>query len=158
MSGSLPATCSWGLHYAATPSVRSLLSLTTVLGEDVRQVTGPVDEALSHGGRAVVSTVYRELRAFFGRVDRWQGESGSGEGDNDMVEPMRLMGGLLLRERDAVESIRLGRAEAVLAFLRLPRGVRGVPDGLGEALHGWKSGERAGAVLRILEEIQQILQ
>ncbi|KAJ5408305.1 hypothetical protein N7509_002188 [Penicillium cosmopolitanum] len=118
-----------------------------VLGDDVRQVTGPLDEALSHGGRQVVSTAYREFQAFFGRVDRW-----SGPGEEDMVEPMCGLARLLTRDGDAVESVRKGRAEAVLAFLRLRKSVRGVPDGLGEALRGWRAGERAGGVQGVLDE------
>jgi hypothetical protein len=127
-------------------SVR-LLSLTIVLGDDVRQVTGPLDAALSQGGRQVVSAAYRELQAFFGRVDRW-----SGPGEEEMVEPMGGLARLLTRDGDAVESVRKGRAEAVLAFLGLRKGVRGVPDGLGEALRGWRAGERAGGVQGVLDE------
>lgn len=113
----------------------------------MRQVTGPLDEALSHGGRQVVSTGYRELQAFFRRVDRW-----SGPGEEELVDPMGGLARLLTRDGDAVESVRKGRAEAVLAFLRLRKGVRGVPDGLGEALRGWRAGERAGGVQGVLDE------
>lgn len=129
-----------------------MLSLTTVLGVDVRQVTGPVGRALKQGGRAVVSTGYQELRAFFRRVDQW-----SGPGEEEMVEPMKGLGQLLVAEGDAVESVRKGRAEAVLAFLRLRRGVRGVPDGLGEALRGWRAGERMNSIQSVLDEAISLL-
>lgn len=129
-------------------SVR-MLSLTTVLGEGIRQVTGPVDDGLRHGGREVVSRVYRELQGFFERVGEceWAGDGGEG-----LMGPLGEMVGLIIREGDAVESVRKGRAEVVLKFLRMRREVRGVPDGLDEALRGWRESERAGGVQQVLDE------
>ncbi|KAJ5085652.1 hypothetical protein N7532_010423 [Penicillium argentinense] len=123
-----------------------------VLGENVRKVIAPLNQALSHGGRQVVSTAYRELQAFFGRVDRW---TGSDEGE--LVDPMRDLAGVLVCERDVVEAVRKDRAEAVLVYLRLRPGVRGVPDALGEALRGWRASERSESIQRILDQALGLL-
>lgn len=108
---------------------------------------GPLDKALTHGGRQVVCTVYDELQAFFGRVDQW-----AGAGETALAGPMGDLAGLLLHERDMVEVVRKGRAEAVLAFLKLRPVVRGVPDRLGETVRGWRASERSSAIQRILDE------
>ena len=125
-----------------------------MLGEGIRQVTGPVGDGLRHGDREVVSRVYRELQGFFERVgeceSQWQ--QGTGTSGEEMVGPLGEMVRLVIGDGDAVESIRKGRAEAVLKFLRVRREVRGVPDGLGEALRGWRVSERAGGVQQVLDE------
>jgi proteasome component ECM29 len=136
-----------------------LLSLTTVLGEYLRQVIGPLDQALTHGARQVVSTVYQELQAFFTRVDQWPGfteaapESASENGECVLAGPMRSLASLLVRDADAVEVVRKGRAEAVLSYLKLRPGVRGVPEArLGECLRVWRASERSSTVQRLLDE------
>jgi proteasome component ECM29 len=70
---------------------------------------------------------------------------------------MRDLAGVLVRERDAVEAVRKGRAEAVLVYLRLRPGVRGVPDALGEALRGWRASERSESIQRILDQALGLL-
>ena len=121
-----------------------MLSLTTVLGEYVEQMTGLLDQVFQHGGRQVISTGYEELRAFFTRVDTWISES-SGE------VSLTALANLLTGELDgSVESIRKGRAEAILAYLKLP--TQGVPDTLTAELRGWRASERSGGVQRVLDE------
>ncbi|KAJ6155055.1 hypothetical protein N7470_005621 [Penicillium chermesinum] len=117
------------------------------LGKYLQQVIGPLDKALTHGGRQVVCTVYDELQAFFTRVDQWVGT-----GEAALTGPMRDLAGLLLHDRDMVEVVRKGRAEAVLAFLKLRPAVRGVPASLGETVRGWRASERSHAIQRTLDE------
>ena len=137
-----------------------LLSLTTVLGNYMRQVIDPLDQALTHGDRQVVSTVYQELQAFFTRVDQWPGFT---EGVSEPVPeskqesvlagPMRSLASLLVRDGDAVEAVRKGRAEAILSYLKLRPGLRGVPEArLGESLRVWRAAERSSTVQRLLDE------
>lgn len=144
-----------------------LLSLTTVLGEYVRQVTGPLDQALTHGARQVVSTVYQELQAFFTRVVQWPGfteaapepapESKS-ESESVLAGPMRALASLLLRERDAVEVVRKGRAEAIVSYLKLRPDLRGVSEAqLGESLRVWRAAERSSTVQRLLDEALNVV-
>ncbi|KAJ5157537.1 uncharacterized protein N7482_008637 [Penicillium canariense] len=141
-----------------------------VLGGYVRQVIGPLDQALTHGARELVRTAYQELQAFFTRVDQWPGfTEAAAPGENDSAQqpppaprpepepvlagPMRALAGLLTRDRDAVEVVRKGRAEALLAYLNLPPEVRGVPEAqLGVSLRGWRAAERSSPVQRLLDE------
>ncbi|KAJ5996552.1 hypothetical protein N7522_008212 [Penicillium canescens] len=120
-----------------------------VLGEYVEQMTGLLDQVFQHGGRQVISTGYEELRAFFTRVDPWISES-SGE------ISLTALANLLTGELDgSVESIRKGRAEAILAYLKLP--TQGVPDTLPAELRGWRASERSGGVQRVLDEALALL-
>ena len=107
----------------------------------------PLDQALTHGGRQVVNTVYEELQAFIGRVDQW-----TGPGEQVLAAPMADLAQLLTRERNDVETVRKGRAEATLAFLKLRPAVRTVPDTMGESVRAWRAGERSVVVQRILDE------
>ncbi|KAJ5195123.1 uncharacterized protein N7498_008561 [Penicillium cinerascens] len=118
-----------------------------VLGRYIRQVIDPLDQALTHGGRQVVNTVYEELQAFIGRVDQW-----TGPGEQVLAAPMADLAQLLTRERNDVETVRKGRAEAILAFLKLRPAVRTVPDTLGGSVRVWRTGERSVVVQRILDE------
>ncbi|KAJ5172303.1 hypothetical protein N7492_004896 [Penicillium capsulatum] len=117
-----------------------------VLGDYVRRATGPLDRALTHGGRQVVRTVYRELQALFDRVNQWTGPD-----EEALVGPMKGLAELLTRERDAIEAIRKERAETMRAYLELRAGVRGVPDSLGSAVQEWRARERSGAIQQILD-------
>ncbi|KAI2788524.1 hypothetical protein POX_e06541 [Penicillium oxalicum] len=133
-----------------------------VLGEYVQQVIRPLDQAMTHGARQVVSTVYQELQAFFTRVQKWSGaaEAASGsavESDSALASalaaPMRSMASLLLRDSDAVEMVRKARAEAILAYLTVRPRVRGPPEAqLKESLRGWRTNERSSVVQRLLDE------
>lgn len=111
---------------------------------------GPLDQALTHGGRQVVNTVYEELRAFIERVDQW--DQWTGPGEQALAAPMADLAQLLTRERNDVETVRKGRAEAILSFLKLRPAVRTVPDTLGENVRVWRAGERSVMVQRILDE------
>lgn len=115
----------------------------------MHQVIDPLDQALTHGGRQVVSTVYEELQAFWHRVDQWTGPD-----EQRLAGPMMALAKLLTRDRDAVEVVRKGRAEAILAYLKLRPAVRGVvvADSLGEQVRKWRAGERSVAVQRILDQ------
>lgn len=130
-----------------------------MLGEYLRQVIGPLDKALTHGARQVVSTVYLELQAFFTRVDQWPGfteavsEPAPESKESVLAGPMRSLASLLMRDGDAVEAVRKGRAEAILAYLKLRPGLRGVPEArLGESLRVWRAAERSSTVQRLLDE------
>ncbi|CAG8128696.1 unnamed protein product [Penicillium salamii] len=115
------------------------------LGEYVEQMTGLLDQVLQHGGRQVVSTGYEELRAFFTRVDQWISDA---SGERQAV-PLNSLLKLLVWELDgSVEAIRKGRAEAILAYLKLDR----APDALLTSLREWRSSERSGTVQRLLDE------
>jgi proteasome component ECM29 len=144
-----------------------LLSLTTVLGNYIRQVIDPLDQALTHGARQVVSTVYQELQAFFTRVDQWPGFTEAAapesapenksqaelESESVLAGPMRGLTSLLLRERDAVEVVRKGRAEAIRSYLKLRPDLRGVCEAqVGECLRVWRAAERSSTVQRLLDE------
>lgn len=120
-----------------------------MLGKYVDQAIPPLDQALSHGGRPVVRTVYQELQALFDRVDQWTGPD-----EEDLAGPMQSLGGLLTRERDAVEVIRKERAETIRAYLALRAGVRGVPDGLGESVREWRRSERSVPIQHILDALR----
>ncbi|KAJ5948430.1 hypothetical protein N7454_001737 [Penicillium verhagenii] len=146
-----PATAGSGegqLPYG-TPLASAQLSLTTVLGGYIQQVIGPLDQALTHGGRQVVSTVYQELQAFFLRIDRW-----TGPGEQVLTGPMSDLAKLLAQDRNAVEVVRKGRAEAILAYLKLRPVVRDVPANFGDMLQVWRTSERSYTVQRILDEAQ----
>ena len=149
-----PATAGSGegqLLYG-NPLASAQLSLTTVLGGYVQQVIGPLDQALTHGGRQVVSTAYQELHAFFTRVDH------SMPGEQVLAGPMSDLAVLLTRDRDSVEAVRKVRSEAILAYLKLPPAVRGMPNILREILQGWRANERSETVRRILDEgLAQVL-
>lgn len=126
---------------------------TTVLGGYIRQVTGPLEQTLTHGGRPVVSTVYEELQAFWERVDRW-----SGPGEAALAGPMMTLAQLLTRDGDAVEAVRKGRAEAILTYLKLRPSIRGeVAAGMGEQIRQWRAGERSMAVQQILDQAMGLL-
>ncbi|KAF3393848.1 Proteasome component ECM29 [Penicillium rolfsii] len=133
---------------------------TEVLGNYMRQVINPLDKALTHGARQVVSTVYEELQAFFTRVDQWPGfteaaleSAPESQGEWVLAGPMRALASLLLRERDAVEAVRKGRAEAIRSYLKLRPGLRGASEmQLGESLRMWRAAERSSTVQRILDE------
>ena len=119
------------------------------------QTIGPLDQAFAHGNRQVLSTVYQEFQAFFVRIDRWttSGESlEHGVDEHVLVGPLSALASLLTRERDAVEAVRKGRAEAVLAYLRLRPAVRGEPELLAPTVRGWRQNERSIGVQRILDE------
>lgn len=115
-------------------------------------MSGPLDQALVHGGRPVVRTVYRELQAFFDRVDQW-----SGPEEQVLAGPMKALAELLTRERDAVEAVRKERAGAIRAYLKLRAGVRGVPDTLGAQMREWRANERSESVQHILDEALRTL-
>lgn len=116
-------------------------------------MTGPLEQTLTHGGRQVVSTVYEELQAFWERVDRW-----SAPGEQALAGPMMTLAELLTRDRDAVEAVRKGRAEAILTYLKLRPTVRGeVAEQLGEAIRQWRAGERSVAVQQILDQARALL-
>lgn len=137
-----------------------LLSLTTVLGNYMRQVIDPLDQALTHGARQVVSTVYQELQALFTRVDQWPGfteaapeSAPESKAESVLAGPMRGLASLLLRERDAVEVVRKGRAEAIRSYLKLRPDFRGVSEAqVGECLRVWRAAERSSTVQRLLDE------
>lgn len=134
----------------------------------MRQVIGPLDQALTHGARQVVSTVYQELQAVFTRVDQWPGfteaeaasepvpapGSASTSGSESVLAgPMRALASLLIRDGDAVETVRKDRAEAIRAYLKLRSSLRGVPEArLRECLRVWRAGERSSTVQRVLDE------
>lgn len=117
------------------------------------QVTGPLVQILHLGGRQVVSTGYDELRAFFTRVDQWIAlPDASGE---EMAVPLTALAEKILTgEVDgSVEAIRKGRAEAILAYLKLcPHAQAGVPDTLIVRVREWRASERSGPVQRLLDE------
>jgi proteasome component ECM29 len=149
-----PATAGSGegqLPYG-NPLASAQLSLTTVLGGYIQQVIGPLDQALTHGGRQVVSTVYQELQAFFLRLDRW-----TAPGEQVLAGPMNDLAILLTQDRNAVEVVRKGRAEAILVYLKLRPVVRDVPDSFGDMLRGWRASERSNTVQRILDEAQALM-
>lgn len=111
----------------------------------MEQMTGLLDQVLQHGGRQVVSTGYEELRAFFSRVDQWISDA-SGE---RQIVPLNSLSKLLIRELDgSVEAIRKGRAEAILAYLKLGS----APDALVTSLREWRGSERSGTVQKLLDE------
>lgn len=119
----------------------------------MQQVISPLDQALSHGGRPVVSTVYEQLQALWKRVDLW-----SGREEQVLSDPMKAIAGLLRQDREAVEAVRKGRAEATLAYLKLRPSLRGdVDDGLAEQVRQWRAAERSVAVQRILDEALGVL-
>lgn len=119
----------------------------------MEQVTGPLAQVLHQGGRQVVSTGYDELRAFFTRVDQWIVlPDASGE---QMAAPLTALADQTLTgEVDgSVEAIRKGRAEAILAYLKLcPHAQAGVPDTLIVRVREWRASERSGPVQRLLDE------
>lgn len=115
----------------------------------MRQAIPPLDQALTHGGRPVVRTVYQELQALFDRVDQWTGPDAEA-----LAGPMKALAGLLTYERDAIEAIRKERAETIRAYLKLRAGVRGVPDGLGETIREWRERERSVPIQHILDGLQ----
>lgn len=119
----------------------------------MEQVTGPLAQVLYQGGRQVVSTGYDEIRAFFTRVDQWIVlPDASGE---QMAAPLTALADqTLTREVDgSIEAIRKGRAEAILAYLKLcPHAQAGVPDTLIVRVREWRASERSGPVQRLLDE------
>ncbi|GLI72306.1 proteasome component M29 [Penicillium ochrochloron] len=133
---------------------------TEVLGNYMRQVIDPLDQALTHGARQVVSTVYQELQALFTRVDQWPGfteaapeSAPESKAESVLAGPMRGLASLLLRERDAVEVVRKGRAEAIRSYLKLRPDLRGVSEAqVGECLRVWRTAERSSTVQRLLDE------
>ncbi|KAJ5913485.1 hypothetical protein N7504_002368 [Penicillium tannophilum] len=149
-----PATAGSGEGQSpyGNPLASAQLSLTTVLGGYVRQVIGPLDQALTHGGRQVVSTVYQELQAFFLRMDRW-----TAPGEQVLAGPMNDLATLLTQDRNAVEVVRKGRAEAILVYLKLRPVVRDVPDSFCDMLRVWRTSERSNTVQRILDEAQALV-
>lgn len=125
-----------------------LLTLTTALGGYMRQVIGPLNQALTHGKRQVVSTVYEEVQAFWNRVDGW-----SAPDEQRLAGPMTDLAELLVRDGDAVEVVRKNRAEAMLGFLRLRPSVRGrVTDSFGAQIRKWRAIERSTLVQRVLDQ------
>lgn len=97
--------------------------------------------------------MYEELQAFWERVDRW-----SGPGEPELAGPMKALAELLTRDGDAVEMVRKGRAEAILAYLTLRPTVRGeVDERLGEQLRQWRAGERSIAVQQILDQALRVV-
>ncbi|KAJ5130149.1 uncharacterized protein N7515_006188 [Penicillium bovifimosum] len=123
------------------------------LGGYVEQMTGPLAQVFQHGGRQVVSTGYEELRAFFTRVDQWS-VSPDASGEQVGSALTALADKILTNELDgSVESIRKGRAEAILAYLKLcPHAQAGVPDSLLTSVREWRASERSQAVQRVLDE------
>ncbi|KAJ5123414.1 hypothetical protein N7448_009511 [Penicillium atrosanguineum] len=126
-----------------------------VLGRYIRQVIDPLDQALTHGGRQVVHTVYDEIQAFIARVNEW--DQWSDPGEQVLAAPMADLAQLLTRERNNVETVRKGRAEAILAFLKLRASVRTVPDNMGESIRVWRAGERSVVVQRILDQALELV-
>lgn len=129
------------------------------------QMMGPLDQALTHGDRQVVSTAYKELQALFARIDRWAepGAPGKHEGvsvnnnalahdEHALVGPLSALANLLTREQDAIESVRKGRAEVVLAYLRLRPTIRGKAAMVEAAVREWRQNERSSSIQRILDE------
>ena len=115
-------------------------------------MTGPLAQVLLHGGRQVVSTGYEELRAFFTRVDRWIVlPEASGE---QLATPLTALADKILTgEVDgSVEAIRKGRAEAILAYLKLSPHAQSVPDTLLMRVREWRASERSEPVQRLLDE------
>jgi proteasome component ECM29 len=116
----------------------------------MEQMTGLLDRIVQFGGRQVISTGYDELRAFF--VDPISESS---------EISLTALANLLTEERDgSVESIRKGRAEAILAYLKLANlsTQAGVPDTLTAELRGWRASERSGGVQRVLDEALALLE
>lgn len=110
----------------------------------MEQMTGLLDRVFQHGGRQVISTGYKELRAFFIRVDQWI----SGASERPSL-PWDSVAQLLIRELDgSVETIRKSRAEAILAYLKLAP----ASDSLITSLREWKASERSVPVQRLLDE------
>ncbi|KAJ5774618.1 hypothetical protein N7457_009514 [Penicillium paradoxum] len=127
-----------------------------VLGNYVEQMTDPLAQVLQHGGRQVVSTGYEELRAFFTRVDQWIG-SPDGSGEQVRGPLTALANKILTGEVDgSVEAIRKGRAESILAYLKLCAQT-GVPDGLIVSLRKWRASERSGPIQHLLDEALALL-
>lgn len=116
-------------------------------------MTGLLAQVLQHGARQVVSTGYEELRAFFTRVDQWI-VSPDGSGEQVGAPLTALVNKILTGEVDgSVESIRKGRAEAILAYLKLcPHAQTDVPDTLITSIREWRASERSGAVQHLLDE------
>ncbi|KAJ5647574.1 hypothetical protein N7490_003946 [Penicillium lividum] len=123
-----------------------------VLGGYIQKVIGPLDQALTHGGRQVVSTVYQELQAFFLRMDRW-----TATGEQNLAGPMNELATLLTQDRNAVEMVRKGRAEAILVYLKLRPVVREVPNSFGEMIKVWRTNERSNTIQHILDEAQALV-
>ena len=126
-----------------------------MLGRYVRQVIDPLDQALTHGARQVVHTVYDELQAFIARVNQW--DQWSEPGEHVLAAPLADLAQLLTRERNNVETVRKGRAEAILAFLKLRASLRMVPDNMGESVRVWRAGERSLVVQRILDQALELV-
>lgn len=101
-----------------------------------------------------MSTGYDELRAFFTRVDQWiVSPDASGE---QMAAPLTALADKILTGDvdGSVEVIRKGRAEAILAYLKLcPHAQAGVPDTLLVCVRQWRASERSGPVQRLLDEV-----
>ncbi|CAL5867715.1 uncharacterized protein PFLUO_LOCUS1934 [Penicillium psychrofluorescens] len=122
------------------------LSQTTVLGKNMERITGPLDQALAHGGRPVARAIYDHLPGAFTRVDQRARDDSS-----LAVALTALAEALLLRDLDgSVEALRKGRAEATLAYLKLRP--PGIPATLGETLRAWRNGERSASVQGILDQ------
>lgn len=114
----------------------------------MQQVIGPLNQALTHGRRQVVSSVYEEIQAFWNRVDGW-----SAPDEQILAGPMTALAELLVRDGDAVEVVRKSRAEAMLGYLRLRPGVRGrVTDSFGAQIRKWRAVERSMIVQRVLDQ------
>lgn len=115
----------------------------------MQQVMGPLNQALTHGKRQVVSTVYGEIQAFWNRVDGW-----SAPDEQILAGPMTDLAALLERDGDAVEAVRKKRAEAMLGYLRLRRGIRGgsSSDSFGAQIRKWRAVERSTTVQRVLDQ------
>ncbi|KAJ5894394.1 hypothetical protein N7495_006085 [Penicillium taxi] len=126
----------------------------SVLGKYVLHVINPLDQALTHGARQVVSVIYLELKAFFERVEQWaeSGCASASASESEMLGPMNELAHLLERDRDAVEAIRKIRGETILAYLKIRPEVRGVPEKLGLAVREWRKSERSDSVQRILDQ------
>lgn len=120
-----------------------------MLGEYIRQVIGPLNQVLTHGGRQVVSTVYEELRAFWNRVDGW-----SAPNEQELAGPMMTLAELLKRDGNAVETVRKAHAEAILAYVKLRPRVRGtVAEGLKEQIRQWRAEERSPQIIEVLDQL-----
>lgn len=113
---------------------------------------GPLNQALTHGGRQVISTAYQELQAFFTRVEHW-----TAPGEQVLAGPLSDLAALLTEDRNAIEMVRKDRAAAILTYLTLRRAVRDVPNSWETMLKGWRAGERSSAVSRILDEALALL-
>jgi proteasome component ECM29 len=113
----------------------------------VEQVTDPLAQVLQLGGRQVVSTGYDELRAFFTRVDQWIS-------DEKIAAPLTILADKTLtgEVEGSVEAIRKGRAEAILAYLKLSPAQAAVPDTLILRVREWRASERSGPVQSLLDE------